>query len=34
MGTALDTITTSTGNGAEYYNNYIYFAKNTDIARF
>lgn len=34
MGTALDTITTSAGNGACYYNNYIYFAKNTDIARF
>lgn len=34
MGTALDAVTTSTGNGAAYYNNYIYFAKNTDIARF
>lgn len=34
MGTALTTVTSSAGNGAEYYNNYIYFAKNTDIARF
>lgn len=34
MGTALDTVTSSAGNGAAYYNNYIYLAKNTDIARF
>lgn len=30
-GTAL---TSSAGNGAEYYDNYIYFAKNTDISRY
>jgi len=34
MDTALDAVTSSEGNGASYYNNYIYFAKNTDIARF
>lgn len=34
MGTALTTITSSAGNGAAYYNNYIYFAKNTDVARY
>ena len=27
-------LTGSTGNGAEYYDNYIYFAKNTTIARY
>lgn len=27
-------LTASTGNGAAYYDNYIYFAKNTDIARY
>ena len=34
MTTALTTVTTSSGNGGAYYNNYIYFAKNTDIARY
>lgn len=28
------TLTSSLGNGAEYYDNYIYLAKNTDIARY
>jgi hypothetical protein len=28
------TLTSSIGNGAEYYDNYIYFAKNTDVARY
>lgn len=28
------TLSSSTGNGCEYYDNYIYFAKNTDIARY
>jgi hypothetical protein len=27
-------ITTSSGNGMEYYNNYIYYARNTDIGRY
>lgn len=27
-------LTSSLGNGAEYYDNYMYFAKNTDIARY
>src|SRR3990167_558161 len=27
-------LSASTGNGCAYYDNYIYFAKNTDIARF
>lgn len=27
-------LTDSLGNGCEYYDNYIYFAKNTDIARY
>lgn len=27
-------MSSSTGNGMEYYDNYIYFAKNTDIARY
>lgn len=27
-------MSSSTGNGAEYYDNYMYFAKNTDIARY
>lgn len=30
-GTAL---TTSSGNGADYYDNYLYFAKNTDVCRY
>jgi hypothetical protein len=37
MGTALNSgtaLSSSSGNGAEYYDNYIYFAKNTDIARY
>ena len=37
MGTALNSgnaLTTSTGNGAAYYDNYIYFATNTDISRY
>lgn len=34
MGTALTTVTSSNGNGAAYYSNYIYFAKNTDVARY
>ena len=28
------TLTSSLGNGCEYYDNYIYFAKNTDVARY
>ncbi len=28
------TLSSSSGNGMEYYDNYIYFAKNTDIARY
>lgn len=36
-GLAMDTAPTapssSSGNGAEYYDNYLYFAKNTDVAR-
>jgi hypothetical protein len=28
------TLTSSSGNGAEYYDNYIYFFKNTDVARY
>lgn len=28
------TLALSSGNGCEYYDNYIYFAKNTDIARY
>ena len=28
------TLTSSLGNGAEYYDNYIYFFKNTDVARY
>lgn len=28
------TLTTSLGNGCEYYDNYMYFAKNLDIARY
>lgn len=27
-------MSSSSGNGAEYYDNYMYFAKNTDIARY
>lgn len=27
-------VTSSSGNGAEYYDNYLYLAKNTDIARY
>lgn len=27
-------LTSASGNGAEYYDNYIYFAKNTDICRY
>lgn len=27
-------LSSASGNGAEYYDNYIYFAKNTDIARY
>lgn len=37
MGTALnsgDALTTASGNGAEYYDNFIYFARNSDIARY
>ena len=37
MGTALNSgnaLTTSTGNGAAYYDNYAYFATNTDISRY
>lgn len=37
MGTALNSgtaLTSSSGNGAEYYDNYLYLAKNTDIARY
>ena len=37
MGTALNSgtaLTSSSGNGASYYDNYAYFAKNTDIARY
>lgn len=37
MGTALNSgnaLSASGGNGAEYYDNYVYFAKNTDIARY
>lgn len=37
MGTALNSgnpITTSSGNGMEYYNNYVYYARNTDIGRY
>ena len=37
MGTALNSgtaLTTASANGASYYNNYAYFAKNTDIARY
>lgn len=37
MGTALNSgtaLTASSGNGGEYYDNYIYLPKNTDIARY
>ena len=34
MGTALTPLTNASANGAEYYNNYVYFAKETDIARY
>jgi len=37
MGTALNSgtaLSSSSGNGAAYYDNYIYFAKNADIARY
>lgn len=37
MGTALNggsALTTASGNGAAYYDNYAYFARNTDIARY
>jgi hypothetical protein len=37
MGTALNSgsaLSSSGGNGAEYYDNYAYFVKNTDIARY
>lgn len=37
MGTTLNSgtaLTSSTANGAIYYNNYIYFAKNTDVCRY
>lgn len=32
--TLVGTLTSSAGQGAEYYDNYIYVAKNTDIARY
>ena len=32
--TALHTVSSSTGNGAEYYNNYMYYASGTDIGRY
>ena len=32
--TAVATLSTAAGNGAEYYDNYLYFARNTDIARY
>ncbi len=37
MGTALNSgnaLSSASGNGAAYYDNYLYFAKNTDIARY
>jgi len=37
MGTALNSgtaLTASSGNGAEYYDNYLYLAKNADVARY
>lgn len=37
MGTALNggsALSTSSGNGADYYDNYAYFIKNTDVARY
>lgn len=34
MTTALSTPTSGAGNGAEYYNNYLYFATPTDISRY
>jgi hypothetical protein len=37
MGTALNSgnaLTTASGNGAEYYDNYVYFATNTNITRY
>jgi hypothetical protein len=32
--TLLKTVATSKGNGASYYNNYLYYASNTDIGRY
>jgi hypothetical protein len=32
--TLLETVGTSIGNGAAYYNNYIYYASNTDVGRY
>lgn len=32
--TLLKTVSTSKGNGAAYYNNYIYYSSNTDIGRY
>jgi hypothetical protein len=32
--TLIATLATSSGNGAEYYDNYIYLATNTDVARY
>ena len=34
MDTAITAPSSSSGNGAEYYDNYMYFAKNTDVARY
>lgn len=37
MGTALNggaALSTASGNGAAYYDNYVYFRKNTDVARY
>ena len=34
MGTSPGTLTTASGNGGAYYDNYIYFRKNTDVARY
>lgn len=34
IGADAGTITSSSGNGAEYYDNYLYLAKNTDISRY
>ena len=32
--TLLRAVATSTGNGGAYYNNYIYYARNTDVGRY